>query len=367
MTKITILTHRLGHNYGGMLQAFALQRYLGSISPNSKIYTISLHRQTTPARRVINTLGVSLKRRRVFVDSLQIKHKIEQETGAFLLKYVQRADGLSQNSDLYVVGSDQVWRASYVDPVKYMFSDIINDELSRISYAASFGTDDLSEYTPEQIQATAKLAKKFSGISVREESGVAIVKDNWGLDALHHVDPTLLLNASDYSKVIDDEPTAKLEGSLFAYVLDRSLSNNAIIEKIEELTNLKQFELMPKEYRSYIDFLRNKEAYIMPKVEQWLRSFRDAEFVVTDSFHGTVFSIIFNKPFIAVGNKARGLARFTSLLSMFGLEHRLVSAPEQVTKKLVDEKINWTAVNKKIKAEQDRSMEYLKKHLSKEA
>lgn len=102
----------------------------------------------------------------------------------------------------------------------------------------------------------------------------------------------------------------------------------------------------------------------MPKVEQWLKSFRDAEYVVTDSFHGTVFSIIFNKPFITIGNKSRGLARFTSLLSTFGLEHRLISSPNDIDSKLVSASIGWAPVNRIITKERQRSLNYLSRHLS---
>ena len=361
--KVTVLTHRLGDNYGGILQAYALQRYVRSSLPNATVSTTHYNPAPGLIRRVVSTVGATVKRRRLYVNSLWVQNQIQTETRSFLLKYVNQVKILPQDSDVYIVGSDQVWRAQYVDPVKYMFGEVENGSAKRISYAASFGTDNLSEYSDEQIVRTAELAKKFNGISVRESSGVTIVKDDWGLEALHHVDPTLLLDRNDYSELIDSEPTEESADKLFAYVLDRGPQNNEIIKSIETLLGIEYFELMPKKYQSIVEFLRKKDEYIMPKVEQWLRSFRDADFIITDSFHGTVFSIIFNKPFIAIGNRERGLARFTSLLKIFGLEDRLVVSESDVTDELINRNIDWDSVNVTIKEEQKRSFEYLEKCL----
>jgi len=96
---------------------------------------------------------------------------------------------------------------------------------------------------------------------------------------------------------------------------------------------------------------------------QWLKSFIDAEYVVTDSFHGCVFSIIFNKPFIAIGNKDRGMARFNSLLKMFNLEDRLISSADELADKLLLSKINWASINYKIIKERKKSNDFLQKNL----
>lgn len=107
---------------------------------------------------------------------------------------------------------------------------------------------------------------------------------------------------------------------------------------------MKAFDIMPKTPTSYKEFSCNTEKYILPHVAQWLKSFNDAKFIITDSFHGTVFAIIFNRPFIVVGNKERGLARFTSLLRLFKLEDRLVDSAEEAMK-IVDAPIDWKRVN----------------------
>ena len=109
-------------------------------------------------------------------------------------------------------------------------------------------------------------------------------------------------------------------------------------------------------------FRNDPEKYKLPLVEQWLCSFRDANFIITDSFHGCVFSIIYNKPFIAIGNKSRGLSRFTSLLKLFGLEGRLVDCLSEVNEDVVNMNIDWRKINAILKDEQRRSRKFLKEN-----
>ena len=107
--------------------------------------------------------------------------------------------------------------------------------------------------------------------------------------------------------------------------------------------------------------MHKKEA-VLPSPEQWLRSFRDAQMVFVDSFHGAVFSIIYNKPFWVLGNKKRGMARFDSLLSLFGLQHRLITIDE-IGRIDIFSPIQWECVNAKMKGLQAKSEQYLKEAL----
>lgn len=366
--KIAILTHRLGENYGGIVQALALQcivrMYIGNKSCD--VQTTNLHPLRTPFMRVRATLAGSYRNKTLYINAAAIDASIYSQTRSFVARNIKVGSAhILDNSDLVIVGSDQVWRAKYVDPVKYMLGDAVDDRVPRISYAASFGTDDLGEYTSEQVARMKGLARKFTAISVREETGIDICKTYFGVDAICHVDPTLLLDANYYSALIDKAATKTKtpEGSLFVYLLDRGEVNDSIIDKAQQLLGVSKFEIMPKTYKSLINFLLHRKDYTMYGVEQWLRSFRDAEYIITDSFHGTVFSIIFNRPFITIGNKGRGLTRFMSLLSLVGLEDRLVSSLSDVTDQLITRPIDWESVNRKIKKEQKRSREYLVKYL----
>ena len=149
---------------------------------------------------------------------------------------------------------------------------------------------------------------------------MGLCREHFGVEALHVLDPTMLLDKEDYIRLIEAAGTPKSKGTLLNYILDETSEKRALIERIA-----KEKGLVPFRVNSRVeDRTAPIEERIQPPVEKWLRGFYDAEFVVTDSFHACVFSILFGKPFVVVGNKERGIARFESLLKMFGLEDRLV-------------------------------------------
>jgi hypothetical protein len=377
--KVAILTQPLGGNYGGMLQAYALQSTLSRLghdvitNDHSPINVMSIRRVLGRSKRYV--LGFTLHKKAPFVHTPHVVAIITKRARRFVENNISTLN-LHNNKnnpdktvfkkfDAFVVGSDQVWRKRYSNIPIHMLDFTKGMDVKRISYAASFGTDDLSEYGPRLIKKSAKLAQKFDAMSVREDSGVDICRKYWGVEAEHHVDPTLLLSKDDYVKLVDEDAANVKEsaGNMFVYVLDKSDDKGKIADKVASKLKLKPFEIMPEKPMSRKEFYVNPDKYVLPPVTQWLRSFMDAKFVVTDSFHGCVFSIIFNKPFIAIGNKARGMARFTSLLKMFGLEDRLVGNVDDITPELIETKIDWKRVNDKIDFEKGRSMEYLRKNL----
>ena len=120
----------------------------------------------------------------------------------------------------------------------------------------------------------------------------------------------MLISKKHYNSLIknNQKNVCKPEGELFVYILDESSEKEKVVEKVSRLLGLKSFAFMPPGTSSKKIFRNDPEKYRLPLVEQWLCSFRDANFIITDSFHGCVFSIIYNKPFIAIGNKSRGLS-----------------------------------------------------------
>ena len=138
-----------------------------------------------------------------------------------------------------------------------------------------------------------------------------------------------------------------------SYMLDETEEKNTILQHIveEQRYNLVSYK--------NID---NPDNNNVPSVEEWLKAFHDTDFVFTDSFHGCVFSIIFNKPFIVYGNKERGMARFNSLLKIFGLEARLVTNNEEA-KKIISQPIDWEKINTIKKEWQEKSLNFLKENL----
>lgn len=333
--KIGILTLPLHTNYGGILQAYALQTVLERMghkvvvidTPNVKSMPSFLAMGKRIAKRVLG------KRVEVFSERRHNREYpiISQYTQPFIEKYIHRKEISSlhelrkEDFDAIVVGSDQVWRPLYFT---FSFKTDVNNaylafaeewNIKRIAYAASFGTDDW-EYTLEQTKTCGGLLKLFDAVSVREASGVQLCKEHFGVEALHVLDPTMLLDKEDYIHLIEAAGTPKSKGTLLNYILDETTEKRALIEQIA-----KDKKLIPFRVNSRVeDCTASLEERIQPRVEEWLRGFYDAEFVVTDSFHACVFSILFNKPFIVIGNKKRGISRFESLMKIFGMENRLL-------------------------------------------
>lgn len=342
--KIGILTLPLHTNYGGILQAYALQTVLERMGhevvvfqndyigikkfPSWKMPIIwfkRLYRKFTTNRNIDILLEQTRKREYPILS---------QNTGRFIQKHIQTyyVNKLSKLSitgfDAIVVGSDQIWRPAYVrkmwntDIQDIFLKFVKNTKIKRVAYAASFGIDDWC-FTQKETAECKHLARLFDAISVRENSGVKLCMDNLNIYAKQMLDPTMLLTSEDYVKLLDLKKNKHDSEILFSYILDNSQEKNDLVMRIAEDKKMGIEQIAINQEKSI-----PVEARIIPSVEEWLESFYNADMVVTDSFHGCVFSIIFGKPFVAIGNIGRGLSRFTSLLNLFGLQNNLLMKGE---------------------------------------
>lgn len=361
--KIGILTQPLHANYGGLLQNYTLQQTL--VRAGHEVETIDwgggsgframLYRMKV---QVLHTLLPNRYPLLKYMPNDKEKSIIQRNTNHFINTYINHTEAMHSYEefvkqaskgkyDAYVVGSDQCWRPCYNAFLSSMFLDFVQDkQVKRIAYAASFGTDKW-EFTPQQTAVCALLAKKFDMVSVREDSGVKLCKEHLGVDAVHVLDPTMLLIKEDYIQLIEKEKEPKSNGTLFNYILDPDAKKSVFIQKVAKAKGLKAFQVLPKcqtETRTKEDVKKCIEDCVFPGVTTWLRAFMDAEMTIVDSFHGMVFSIIFNKPFWAIGNVSRGMSRFTSLLKMFHLEDRLLDA-DNLDDVDFSKPIDWTMVN----------------------
>lgn len=355
--KIGILTQPFYANYGGILQNYALQQVLKDMG--AEVWTLDYGKQSwldwaDSAWRVIilKMLG-----RKAYLDETPTKRKHKEmplrrfvdeyirttrpRTKKFEWKIVKKYD-----FDTLIVGSDQVWRPSYNYCVEDCFLRFaLGLKVKRVAYAASFGTENW-EFTQQQTEECAVLAKLFDEISVREKSGVELCKNHLGVSATHVLDPTLLLPVRDYIKLCKNMP--KRVPFVFAYLLD---------ENEEKKRNIKEFA----ESQSLPYLIKGADSAVCDNdtIELWLSYFRDAAYVITDSFHGMVFSIIFNRNFYVFGNKKRGNSRFISLLNLFGLEDRMI----EYTQLKDGKEINWELVNDLKEKAILKSMSWLKRCL----
>lgn len=338
--KIAILTLPLHANYGGILQAYALQTVLTKIGHNVEVLQKNpekLSFSLQSAYKIIKRLGVKILkdwRTPLFLEKKNEIEKpiIEQNTSQFISKYIKlrRIDSLSDiiesDYDAIIVGSDQVWRAPYFKkmwnaPIRDAFLDFTKGwNIRRVSYAASFGIDNLDEYSNLEIEQCKKSIANFNLISVRETSGINICKERFNVSAIQLQDPTMLIDMKDYISLVKVSNEPKSPGDLLCYILDNTEFKNIVIKKIAEEKQLLPFHVNS----NFEDIHLSVEKRVQPPVESWLRGFMDARYVITDSFHACVFSIIFRKPFIVIGNSERGLSRFKSLLSTFKLQDRII-------------------------------------------
>ncbi len=344
--KIGILTQPIHYNYGGILQNWALQQILLKLGHQPEM--IFLAGQKRPhgkllAMRCLSFMKCVIKRyifscKNVYiypilnprytpavpryVDDTFVKRicKTKPLTADMnLTRYVQK-----RKYDAFIVGSDQVWREEYSPDILSYFLDFLphNDKRKRIAYAASFGKAK-NYISCEKMAECSRLLQRFDAVSVREDEGISIVRNDFARRKVEKVlDPTMLLSVRDYENIIDrrDRHTSPY---IMSYILDSSEEKRSILNEISSDKTLAVEEIC----------MANITA-TMPTVSQWLANFADADFVVTDSFHGCVFSIIFGKPLVAIANAERGLDRFVSLMGEFGLsDHLIVSFDDFMARK----------------------------------
>ena len=281
-------------------------------------------------------------------------------------KYIKRQlvnkySELNKNAfDTIIVGSDQVWRFKYWGRIEIKNAYLAFTKgwnIKRIAYAASFGTDEW-ESSKLQTWILKKLVSQFNVVSVREISGIELCRKHFNVKAQQVLDPTMLLNSDNYIQLFKNVNTPQSSGTLLSYILDAGNEKEIIITRIAN-----DLHLLPFQVNSKIENINVPlEERIQLPVEQWLRGFYDAKFVVTDSFHACVFAILFKKPFIVYGNKQRGLTRFISLLKTFGLEDRLITDIKDWDKNKYDD-INWNDIYLKLNQFRFDSEEFLKRAL----
>lgn len=374
--RIGILTQPLRNNYGGLLQAFALQKTLKQLGYEAWIIQREepyIHQNFI--WKILRSIKKSLSKlfSPYYISTKEI-NKTTQFTRLFAQKYINPKTPILQSTkalqtyiykhpfDAFIVGSDQVWRPLYSPCITNYFFDFIEDEkIKRIAYAASFGVD-YWEFSPEQSIICSTLAKKFQAISVREKSGIDLCNKYLHVQATHVLDPTMLLDRIDYDQLITDYGETKLEGGLFYYLLDQTEEKMNFIDlvahdfQLTPFTTMQEIPPLPKNIK------RDIQKCTFPPVTQWLQSFRDAKFIITDSFHGCVFSIIYNKSFLVFPNKERGLSRIESLLKTFELEDRLIT--NSSCSHYMSNEINWKKINEKRKNERETSIKFIQNNLT---
>lgn len=370
-----ILTLTGYFNYGNVIQRYAMQEFLRQnghnfvsyVDPYSApkdMYSIGRKRRIkTPLRAVKRALRsqkpywYTPPYREIYPESYRVENIINFVNKNIWIKPYDPRDTYKK----YIVGSDQVWRNWWGNKgiLGYYFLDFIkNRDVKKIAYAASFGKDTIEEVmSKEDIEYVKPYIQDFQSISVREKAGVNIIKKIWDVAQVEEViDPTLLLRAEDYSRLIDDSYVRNQEiKPIFTYILDETPELNNFIEIIQNARHQGVTKIRAHD---------GTENDILPPVELWLKGFRDAELVITNSFHGMMFSIINNTNFIIIGRKDGGLSRISDFLSEYDLEDRFVDEEKLNQFKFRNlKKINWESVNKRLNKRRQQSGSWLLKSI----
>lgn len=362
--RIGILTHTPRLNYGGIIQAYALQKVLNDMGHQVFVFDKPYYRKLPSykkpfvyAKRIFVRLLFN-KKEIIFKEKIFNKDYpiIAKELQSFINKNINRTiiNNLSQlnasDFDLIIVGSDQIWRPDYF---KTMWSRDVSDaflrfaekwNVKRISYAASFGVD-FWMFSEKETEKCKKYAQLFDGISVREKSGVELCRKYLSVKSTHVLDPTMLLDKNDYIEIIHQKNGTKdFSGNLLVYLLDNSLDKEEFVTNYALKHSLTPF------------FINTKDNQYKVPIETWLNSFVNAKFVITDSFHACVFSIIFNKPFVILKNKERGNERIASLIADFHIKY-------EERDNILFPFLDYDQINLILKRKREESILYLKQFL----
>ena len=352
--KIGLLNMPLDNNYGGNLQRYALMTVLQRMGHEVTHLDFQHYplpfvsgwpRRRIAIRRFLSTLRHQHRLKFSLMEDWQKKcFKDIKFVLPFYNRYIKHTRPIRlvkdfgkyvNKFDAFIVGSDQVWRKR--DMMEHyhslMFFDFLPPEKKRFAYGVSFGIEEKEDFEPEYNAKLSNLYGRFSAVSVREFSGIRLIHEyGWkGVEPEKVLDPTLLLDKADYQKLIGDGKTVASPGDMFCYILDMNDEKRKRIDDLAKEHGLTPFSVTLDDHLS---------------VEQWLRSFEDAKMVAADSYHGVLFSIIFNKPFVLFRNARRGNARFNDILGMLSLADD-------------SEQVDWDKVNSIVERERQRSLNFL--------
>lgn len=348
--KIAIMTLPLWNNYGGILQAYGLQNILIKLGFECEILNLDISNSyfsvdflkfivlkiLHPNRYKNHTFKL-----RQFLDCKEfIKNNMlltKKITNSKKLKFVFE----NGNFDAIILGSDQVFRPSYFAKFSNDFSlGFVKDSVIKIAYGASFGDDKFNNCNLKK-EIHIKNLSKFKAISLREKNGIKICKKEFNLEAKHVLDPTLLAQKEIFEDVAKKD-FLDLNGKILAYILDQNTKKDEILNETSKKYGKKIFKISENSNRV--------------KITQWINAFKSADFIITDSFHGCIFSIIFNKDFFVFINENRGKDRFYSLFEMFDLKDRVIHTPKDIN---LNNKISWQDVKTKLEILRKYSTNFL--------
>lgn len=363
-------------NYGSMLQSFATQRILEKYGIS---YELIRYKREKSLLTIVKSLPRLLNSVMLQDKYLKLKKKVYLKTHKELIPAVAKRKAAyakfrennftapsplfssykelkasSLKYDIVMVGSDQLWSPSGL-PTNFYNLMFVDDSIKKISYASSFGVDKIPFY---QINRTKKYLKRIESIGVRENSGRVIIKDLIDRDVPVVCDPTMLFTGEEWTKMLPCERVCS-DKYIFSYLLSNDGSTREEVLKLQKETGLKIVSI-----HQYTDADTNFGDIVIEDAgpAEFANLINNADYICTDSFHGSVFSIIFHKKFIvfnryAATQKVSKNTRIDSLCRNLGLSDRRFS--KSISSEIKKD-INYNLVEQKIAEMREKSIDYLK-------
>ena len=343
-----------GRNYGSMLTYYALHEVVKNMGYN------------------ILMVNDPLETYNIIYNKIYPKSMMSYLYNVSQNKNLKQLYELNEECKCFLTGSDQLWNVYLSRPLKqFYFLGFVDNINKKLSYATSFGIE--YQGTEKEKVITKSNLQRFDGISVRDELSLNITKEIFGIKNVVKVcDPTFLCNISDYLKLANKVHMNNSEKFLLAYILDPNPEIGDRLEKLSVDKNIKVIIILDYppdiwEKNKELLFLKgrgNVELKATVEVNEWLWLYNNSKAVFTDSFHGTIFSIIFKKPFITLRNIRRGGERFFSLLNPLKLKNRLFETPECINSNYeLFDKIDYSTPLEKLNEIKEESYKWLNNKL----
>lgn len=309
---VAVLGWWYGKNYGSILTYYGLNRAIKNLGYSVLMVHEPVGYNGYRVRWPDNILSMDFARRIGYEYTEQMHYS--------------ELNKLNDLADTFVVGSDQLWNPLIGRVNDDLFLDFVAAERNRVAYGTSFGNRGTEKFKPDFVAKHSQNLQQFKAISVRESYGIDTARDIFGAKAELVVDPVFLLEREHYSELAAEASISPNGEYMAVFLLDPTPEKKSTALAIMDKVGLEKILVIcnPDEGRqAALDLWADEpraEIIASNSPENFLRAYRDSSYVVTDSFHGTAFSVIFEKPFSSIYNNKRGADRFKNLLSSLGFD-----------------------------------------------
>lgn len=364
MKKIGCITFHASHNYGSVLQAYALQEFVKQNFENIEYKIINLRTKRQKGIYSVFPKGSSIKYRIfVLLNYFHLRKKYNRfenfiNTKLNLTEEFEN-ENISENKfdfDFYISGGDQIWNVSCTD-FSWLYYLSFVKKAKKISYAVSLGPKNL-DFTEQQKKLIKFYVESYSQLSLRESGSINQLKKLANKEMRQNIDPVLLLKKEDWLKIVGK----KIENSpyIFLYILDGDLQAYSFAKRLSKLTKKK---VILSKHVCKKDFFHNFANCFDCGPLEFLNYIYYADAVVSTSFHGCVFASIFERPLFTLNAERDNRRKY--FLEKYGLDGRNIDfniSDEALICLLIN--YDYKKFNEEVKIEQEKSLEYLKNVIS---